>query len=226
MAAAFALVGVRSELANTNVALVIVLFVLAGGVIGGRLAGAVSGLVAAAAFDFLFTRPYLTLKIAERDDVVTTLLLVVVGLVAGEVATRTHQLRDRARDDRAEIRRLHRVAEFAAAGEDADDLALIVAAELTETLKLRDCWFERAPYLASFPVLGRNGTVLTTTHRFTREGFELPRDGVELPVIAGAGVAGRFVLMPTPGEGVSPERRLIAVALADQLGVALARPAA
>jgi hypothetical protein len=37
---------------------------------------------------------------------------------------------------------------------------------------------------------------------------------------------GRFVLIPTPGVGVSKERRLSAVALADHVGAALARTAA
>ena len=32
---------------------------------------------------------------------------------------------------------------------------------------------------------------------------------------------GRFVLVPTPGTGVSLERRIVAVALADQAGAAL-----
>jgi hypothetical protein len=44
--AAAGLVGVRGEIANANVALVLVLFVLLGAAIGGRSAGAVSALVA------------------------------------------------------------------------------------------------------------------------------------------------------------------------------------
>ena len=72
----------------------------------------------------------------------------------------------------------------------------------------------------------RSGVVQSSEHRWANGEFELPRDGVELPVTGGGERLGRFVLMPTAGVGISKERRLIAVALADQLGAALARQAA
>ena len=50
-----------------------------------------------------------------------------------------------------------------------------------------------------------------------RGGFELPADGVELPVLARGQHIGRFVLVPTPGQAVSLEERLVAVAIADQV---------
>lgn len=117
---------------------------------------------------------------------------------------------------------MHRVAELAVGGETSEDLALTVTAELMETLHLRDCWFERPPYLAQFPTLERSGIVRSNRFRYTRDGFELPREGVVLPVIGPGGPAGRFVLLPTPGTGAAKERRLLAVALADQRGMALA----
>ena len=66
------MVGVRGEIANADVALLLMVFVLAGAVIGGRTAGVLSAAAAAMAFDFFHTRPYGTLKIANRDDVMTT----------------------------------------------------------------------------------------------------------------------------------------------------------
>ena len=48
----------------------------------------------------------------------------------------------------------------------------------------------------------------------------LPTRQVELPVRGGGGVLGTFILTPTPGEPISHERCV--VALADQLGAALA----
>src|SRR5438128_5378749 len=94
------MVGVRGEIANADVALLLMVFVLAGAVIGGRTAGVLSAAAAAMAFDFFHTRPYGTLKIANRDDVMTTAILLAVGLVIGEVATWSQRLRDRLRDDR------------------------------------------------------------------------------------------------------------------------------
>lgn len=222
LAAAAALVALRGEFVNTNVALVLVLFVLAGAVVGGRAAGVISALMAAVSFDFFHTRPYNTLKITSANDLETTVLLLTVGLAVGEVAMWSQRLRERLKAHGNEIRRMHRVAELAVGGETSEDLALTVTAELMETLHLRDCWFERPPYLADFPTLERSGMVRTNRFRYTRDGFELPRDGVVLPVIAPGGSVGRFVMVPTAGVGASKERRLLAVALADQLGMALA----
>src|SRR5437667_4288271 len=118
------MVGVRGEIANADVALVLMVFVLAGAVIGGRTAGVLSAVAAAMSFDFFHTKPYGTLKIANKDDVITTAILLGVGLVIGEVATWSQRLRDRLRDDRDEIRRIHRAAELAARGETPEGLVL------------------------------------------------------------------------------------------------------
>ena len=52
-------------------------------------------------------------------------------------------------------------------------------------------------------------------------GFELPEEGVELPVLAHGQQVGRFVLDPAPGTGVTLEQRVVAVAISDQVGAAL-----
>src|SRR5207253_10895130 len=83
LGAAAVLVGVRGEIANANVALVLVLFVLLGAAVGGRSSGAVSALVAAASFDFFHTRPYGSLKINSAADIEATGLLLLVGLAVG-----------------------------------------------------------------------------------------------------------------------------------------------
>ena len=69
---AMALVGVRGELAAEVVALVLALTVVAGGVMAGRAGGVAAALVAAVSFDFFFTEPYASLKIANGADVATT----------------------------------------------------------------------------------------------------------------------------------------------------------
>ena len=133
------LVGIRGVIANVNVALVLVLVVIAAASVGGRMAGAMSGLVAAMSFDFFHTRPYGLLKIASVNDLITTLLLLVAGLVVGEMVERSARFKDRLRDDQRQLRRLHRVAELAASGDKAEgDLVLSVAAELRDTLRLED----------------------------------------------------------------------------------------
>jgi hypothetical protein len=225
IAVAAALVSVRDHVAGVNVALVLVLVVLVGAMIGGRRAGVVTAVAAAMSFDFFHTKPYNSLKIASSSDIETTLLLLIVGIAVGEIAGRADRVQTSTREQRRALARVHRVAQLAAAGESVDDLISAVCAELIDTLGLAECRFEWAPFTGAYPRLEPTGTVATTVHRYTSEGLELPREGVEIPVSTGGRTAGRFVLIPSPGTGLGLERRLVAVALADQLGVVLARAA-
>ena len=223
---AAALVGVRGQIQNANVALLLVITVVLGAVTGGRGAGVASAVVAAVAFDFFHTRPYGSLKISDGNDVLTTVLLLAVGLVVGEIAIRAQRLHAERDDEQRLLRRMQRIAGLAAGGEGVDDSLLAVTAELIEALELRNCWFERPPFLAGLPRLERSGVVEASEHRYANGAFELPREGAELLVQRGGSTLGRFVLIPTAGVGVSKERRLIAVSLADQVGAALGATAA
>jgi Domain of unknown function (DUF4118) len=225
IAAAAALVPVREQLGSANAALVLVLSVLVGAVIGGRRAGFLVAVVAAMSFDFLHTRPYGSLKIADGKDIVTLVLLVAVGMIIGEIALRADRIREAGTRRWIGVRRIHRVAQLAADGQAADDVILAVTAELTDTLHLQNCWFERAPYRGTFDAIEVTGSLATKEYRYTRDGFELSREGVEIPVRSGDHSIGRFVLIPTPGVGISRDDRLIALALADQVGIVLGRVA-
>ena len=195
--AAAILVGARGETSNVNIALVLVLIVMVVAIVGGRTAGAMSGLVAATSFDFFHTRPYGSLKIASADDLVTTLLLLVVGLVVGAVAERSGWFKARLREEKRHLRRLDRVGKLATSGgEDDRDLVLIVTAELMETLRLRDCSFERPPFLSELPHLEPDGAISGSPHSHGPEEVALPGDGVDLRVTGRGDTIGRFVLVP------------------------------
>ena len=221
---AMALVSLRGSMLNTNVALILVTIVVMAAVGGGRPAGALAAVVAALSFDFFHTRPYVQLQIASGDDVETTLLLLAVGLTVGHVAAARRRARHSADSSRSEIRRIHRVAELAARGDDTADVILAAQAELTALLHLRGCRFEASPFVGSLDRLERSGALASGRYRARREGFELPAGGVELAVLGRGHLLGRFVLSPTPGTGVSLEQRVVAVAVADQVGAALASP--
>ncbi len=83
------LVPLRDELVGTNLALILVVFVVLGGAIGGRLGGALAAVTAALSFNFFLTQPYLSLDIESADDVETTLLLLIVGLIVGQLTVRS-----------------------------------------------------------------------------------------------------------------------------------------
>ena len=204
----------------------IVLWVLLGAVTGGRASAVISAFVAAVAFDFFHTKPYGSLKISDGNDVLTTVLLLAVGLAVAEIAIRSQRMHAERADEQRQLRRIQRIAGLAAGGEGIDDILLAVTAELIETLELQNSWFERPPFTAGLPRIERSGVIEASEHRYANGEFELPREGLVLPVMGGGRTLGRFVLIPTPGVGVSKERRLSAVALADQVGAAMARTAA
>ena len=220
-----ALVGLRDSMLNANVALVLVLVVVAVSAAGGRSAGAVAAVTAALSFDFFHTRPFLNLRIAASDDIETALLLLAVGLVVGQLSARAGKAAKSAEAASGEIQRIRRVAALAAGGEEAADVILSAQSELVALLRLKSCHFEAPPFTGTVPRLERSGVVEERVHHLAREGFALPQDGVELIVLGRGQQLGRFLLVPQPGVGASLEERVVAVAIADQVGAALAASA-
>lgn len=219
---AMLLVGLRDVMLNANVAIVLTLVVVAVAAGGGRQAGVVAAVSSALSFDFFHTQPYLHLRIASGDDVETTLLLLAVGLAVGHLASRARRARRFASASSGEIKRIHRIAESAAKGDDSADLILAAQGELTELLRLRDCHFEAPPFTSTLQTLQRSGVMATHEYRLHREGLELAADGVALEVLGRGQLVGRFVLDPSPLTGVSLEERVVAVAIADLVGSVLA----
>lgn len=212
------LVGVRGRLQNANVALVLVVVVVFIAAVGGRMAGAVAATSSALSFNFFHTKPYLRLTIDSADDVETTVLLLMVGLLVGHLAAGRRQARYFAR---TEIRRIHRMGGLTARGDDTPIVILAAEEELVDLLGLAGCRFESPASPAVLPRIERSGVLDVRSYRFRPDGFELPEGGVELPVYGRGTLVGRFVLEPKPGVGVSLERRVLAVAIADQVGAAL-----
>jgi hypothetical protein len=219
------LVMVRGELVNVNVALMMVVVVVLAAVSGGRAAGALAAVMAALSYEFFFTKPYLSLRISDGEDALTTILLLATGLVVGELVAIGRRNRQAAGQAQEGIARLHRVAELAAGGARAEDLIVAVQGELEALLDLEDCTYEVAPFGAPLARLERNGAVASPVRHLADGEFALPAEGVEISVLGGGSQMGRLVLTPKPGMGVSLGRRVIAVALADQLGAGVA-PAA
>ncbi|MGZ6952249.1 MAG: DUF4118 domain-containing protein [Acidimicrobiia bacterium] len=216
-----ALVPLRSEIRTSNVSLVLVLVILGAAVLGGRLAGAISAIVATASFDFFFTRPYSSFTVNSRDDVETAVLLLAVGIAVGELVFRARRSRLRADESRAEVVRVRRLSELAAGGESRGRLIGIVQGELVSLLPVRECHFEpRTPH--DMPELTHKGLRIPGSHG---AGARTPLGRVALPVFGGGRPMGRFVLDLESGPMgvlVSPEDQALALALADQLGTVLA----
>ena len=224
---AAALVGVRGEIASTNVALLLVLVVVATAAFGGRGPAALSAVVAAISYDFFFTRPFNSLRIDRADDVETTLILLAIALVVGQLAVHARHTRRDVSRGRDELASMRRMAELAATGAAAPELIDAATTELTALMALTGCTFDVGPAgSSSLPVLERTGRIESGFRRVDADGeLALPPSGVRLPVTGAGREVGSLVLEPDPTVGVTVEARLVAVALADQLGAALAAQA-
>jgi hypothetical protein len=215
----------RSVFDTANAALVLMIVVVGVAAIGGRAAGVVTSLAAVASLDFFHTQPYLSLAIDSRDDIETAVLFLVAALMVGTIASWGRSGHRRLGTARSEVKRIHRVAEAAVNGTQPADVIAIAQDELCQLLTLHEARFEALPTqdLRVLPRISRNGAIEgVRDRRFGRlpdgaGGFELPEEGVELPVLARGQHIGRFLLSPTHGVAVSLEQRLVAVAIADQV---------
>lgn len=222
LALSVAMIPLRDHLHNDNMALALVVPVLIGAVFGGRRAGAASAVVAALCFDFFFTRPYLSLRIASGNDVASFFVLLVVALVAAEVGIRARRGGNSARDSRADFDRLYRVIELSARGGDVDDVVLSARAELIGLFGLDDCMYESSPSDTARPRLGIRGAIEGAELVATHTDFLLPSGGVEIPVVGRGHEYGRLILFASGSVRASLQKRLVAIAIADELGLTLA----
>jgi hypothetical protein len=224
IAASALLLFFRDRIDNGNIALTLVVPVVAVSLMRRRVSTLVAALSAALWFDFFYTRPYHSFAIRSSDDVVTAVILLVVGVAVGELAIWGQHHRTVAIEHGGDIARIHSIAELVAEGEPAEFVVMAVARELRELLGVRDVRFESAPLVPDakpIAVIEQTGAVRIGQIAWGADSMGLPGP-TEIAVQSGGRVWGRFVLEPTPGLGVPFERRIVAVALADQVGAALA----
>jgi K+-sensing histidine kinase KdpD len=223
---AAALVPFRRDIANANVALLLAAAVVLVASLGRRSAAFVAAVWGAVWFDYFHTRPYESFRINSGDDILTACVLLGVGLFVGELAVRSRRHHTAAVESSNDIARIHSVAELVADGEAPQYLVMVVANELRDLLSLQDCRFDSQPSPKPMARIERNGEVVIGELSWGVHSMGFPGKEVELPVIGHGVVLGRYVLVPTPAEPVSFDKRIVAVALADQVGAVLAPPSA
>lgn len=208
---------------QANVALVLALLVSGVAAGGGRLAGAVTGVAAAVAYNFFQTEPVHSLRIEHPRDVVTVALLAIVGVVVGELGRRNQRSRMVANRSNQGLGRVAHVAELARNGTDADTLVREVEEAIRRELHLAEVRFEMGGVAGEqHALIDGRGRIVESVHRFDGEGFSLPADGADLAVNYRGRDFGRLVLRPARPVGLPAEQLRCAVAIADQLAAALA----
>lgn len=226
LALALLLAPARDALGLANVALLLTLVVIGAAAIGGRTAGVTTAIVGALGFNAIHVRPYGTLRIDRIEDFLTCILMVVVGVAVGQLAHLALDRGRRAASDRVGIRHVSELRELVARHAPADVLIERSGSCLVDQLGLASYSFVWGSDASDDggdlpPDLERNGAI-PGPMRHGHGGFQLPADGVSLPVCGSDGtVVGRFVLEPTPGRGVALADRTLAVLVTDVLAPAL-----
>jgi K+-sensing histidine kinase KdpD len=217
------LVPLRDWLGSANVALILAAIVVGAAIFGGRFAGGLTSIAAALSFDYFYTQPFYDLRINDHEDIVTALLLLVLGVAVGQLAVMRYGARRVEQLHARGAAHLENVAAVVAAGADLDEVWPVVRRALIDQLDLAACHFEPAPFATEHTPLDRTGHIDSRTLRFEHGGFALPVDGATVPVTANGEELGRVVLVPRPGRGTTRAQRRVAIALADQLAVAATR---
>ena len=216
-----ALVPFRADFANTNAALLLVLVVVAVAANGNRVAGALAALSAGVWFDFFLTQPYEHFTISNRADIETALLLLLVGVGVTELALwgrRQHLLVSRQAGYLAGI---HAAADVVAAGGSLNPLVEQVAEQLTRVLGVTRCRFDYGMG-PDHPRLERDGRITWRHEEWDVERRGMPEEReTELIVETASRYWGRFLLTGSSDSRPSLAQRLVAVALADQVGAGM-----
>ncbi len=218
---ALALTNGRGQLNNAGAGVTEVQDWVAVAITVRRLAAAIAALTSALAFDFFLTRPYNSFRITTHQDLITELLLLVVGLAVGELAARGRSHRLTASDRLDELALLHKVTELTATGQESHVVIQTAVAALRQLLVLRDCSFARTHPVQIVARITPEGDLTVGSKSWATESLGLPTKTVDLPARSGGWTLGHFLLAPTPGKSVSHERLVVAVAIADQVGAAL-----
>jgi Domain of unknown function (DUF4118) len=208
----------RSSWPNTNVALLLVVTVVAVAAGGNRVAGALAAVSAAVWFDFFFTLPYDRFSIAHSSDITTFILLLVVGVVVSQLAARARRLKKVTVEDAGYLTRIVDSAAMTQTARSPDAVIQHVRNELTGLLDLRDCRFEYGMLIGHPARLEPDGRVLTRHGYYPVDEAGLPNDELELRTFANGQYCGRFMMRPNPGARPSQRARLVAVTLADLAG--------
>jgi len=195
--------------------------VVAVAVVGNRASGLMATVVAALSFDFFLTMPYEQLAFTHRADIETTVSLFVVGVVVTELAVRNRRHYQAATQESDFVELIHDLSEMAASGTPFEDVVDCAMSELIELLHLRSCRYQAGPADRRRARLEHDGHVIHGGMTWRVGTIGLPGPEIELLVRDRGTTVGRFVLKPTPGYPVPLEDRIVAAAIADQVGAAL-----
>lgn len=198
LAVAAVLLPWRGSVLNTDVALLLVVTVVAVAANGRRTAGILAAISAAVWFDFFWTVPYERFTITRHTDVETAVLLLAVGAAVSELAARGRRARRVVELDTAYLTALRSAANLLADHREPQPMIEQVQAQLVALLGLRAARFEPGRIIGHPPRLVEDGSLAWGQTRWNIEELGFPDQDVELLVRSQGRAIGRFLLTPVP----------------------------
>ena len=126
IAVAAALVPFRADIPQATVALGLAVVVSLVAALGTRVTAAIAAIIAAGCFDFFFTKPYGAVSISSAGDIETAALLLVGGLIVGQLSARNRSNRGIASATSQDIGRIQAIAELMSSALSADEVVAAV----------------------------------------------------------------------------------------------------
>ena len=226
LAAAAILVPWRASWADTDVALLLVVVVVAVAAIGNGLAGALAAIWAAIWFDVFFTVPYGRLTIRTSSDVTTFAVLFIVGIAVSQLAARARRLKVLAITDAGYLAQIQETASLAQRATAPHVVIEQVRKQLIGLLDLRDCRFEYGVPIDHPPRLDQDGIIRAEYGLWAAARHAMQGEETELCASSNGQYYGRFMMTPNPDARPPLQARLTAVTLAGLAGQALGAQAA
>ncbi len=211
----------RGNVSAATVALGLAIIVSLLGALGTRVTAVIAAVTAALCFDILFTKPYGSFSISNASDVETAVLLLIGGLIVGQLSARNRTNKGLIVQGSLDLERIQGIAELMASGAGQEEVVAAVGVELQALLALRSCRFETTLPTRPGPTIERDGGVSWGHFWWGFQTLGLPGKEISLMVENQQRRRGRYVLVAEPGTKVTREQLLAAVTLADQAGSAL-----
>jgi two-component system sensor histidine kinase KdpD len=227
----------RQYLQLANVALVLLVAVLASAVTYGLWPSLFAGLICALAYNFFFLPPLYTFTIADPENVVTLIVFALVAVIAGNLAARMRTQAIVAREQAATTEELYLFSRKLAGVATLDDLLWATAYQMAHMLKVHVVLLlpegEELAVRAGYPPedMLDEGDLAAARWAFGH-GSEAGRGAdtlpgarrLFLPMKTGRGIVG-IIGLDSEGEGplLAPDQRRLLDSLAGQAALAIER---
>jgi hypothetical protein len=222
LAATAALVPFRESVSSANLALVLVIGVVAVAVTGNRVAAVTGAAVTALAYDVFLTRPYGSPAIAEPAELLTAVLLLVVGIVVGGISSWARRQREVAVEREEDLGLVYHVIEQVAGGASSESLVALAEREIAQLLSAESVHYDRH-ITSSTTYVDRVGDVHVGDLLWPVADVGLPDMPIDVPMQSGGLPLGAFVVRPHPTRPVATWQLVMTVMVADLIASALAR---